>query len=181
MNWTDFERDLIYQDIHLYAMNPSFQDAMTILVENNYLIISGIPGIGKTTLARMLIYKMLADGVDEFIKLNNLQDAAQMLQEGKTQVFFFDDFLGSTFLDPTDGKFDSLFVSLVEKFKRSKGKYLICTTREYILSEAFTQYEKLSTTDINIVKCCLDLRYYDKKIKAEILYNHLADSDIPPV
>ena len=103
-----------------------------------------------------------------------------MLQEGKTQVFFFDDFLGSTFLDPTDGKFDSLFVSLVEKFKRSKGKYLICTTREYILSEAFTQYEKLSTTDINIVKCCLDLRYYDKKIKAEILYNHLADSDIPP-
>lgn len=180
MNWTDFERDLIYQDIHLYAMNPSFQDAMTILVENNYLIISGIPGIGKTTLARMLIYKMLADGVDEFIKLNNLQDAAQILEEGKTQVFFFDDFLGSTFLDPTDGKFDSLFVSLVEKFKRSKGKYLICTTREYILSEALTQYEKLSTTDINIVKCCLDLRYYDKKIKAEILYNHLADSNIPP-
>lgn len=180
MNWTDFERDLIYQDIHLYAMNPSFEDAMKILVENNYLIISGIPGIGKTTLARMLIYKMLAEGVDEFIKLNNLQDAAQMLQEGKTQVFFFDDFLGSTFLDPTDGKFDSLFVSLVEKFKRSKGKYLICTTREYILSEALTQYEKLSTTDINIVKCCLDLRYYDKKIKAEILYNHLADSNIPP-
>ena len=40
---------------------------MNILNEHKYVIISGIPGIGKTTLARMLVYRMLANDIDEFV------------------------------------------------------------------------------------------------------------------
>ena len=53
------------------------------------------------------------------------------------------------------------------------------STREYVLSEAMTYYEKLSMSNIELAKCTIQLEYYTKSIKARILYNHLAEADIP--
>jgi MoxR-like ATPase len=39
----------------LYVRNTSFDEALAILKEQHVCIISGLPGIGKTTLARMLM------------------------------------------------------------------------------------------------------------------------------
>ena len=98
-NWASFEMDKIKNDIHQYVINDSFDEALRILTEHQYVIISGIPGIGKTTLARMLVYDLLAKGMDEFIFISsNIDDAVEMFDENKKQVFFFDDFLGSTVL-----------------------------------------------------------------------------------
>lgn len=48
-------------------MNESFDQAMDKLLKYHYVIISGIPGIGKTTLARQLIFHKLATDYDDFI------------------------------------------------------------------------------------------------------------------
>lgn len=40
-------------------------------------------------------------------------------------------------------------------------------------------YEKFETNNLDLSKCVVDLGSYTRKIKAEILYNHLAYSDIP--
>jgi hypothetical protein len=52
---TQFERDAIARRLALYVETPAFDRAAKILKEHNYCIISGIPGIGKTTLAEILI------------------------------------------------------------------------------------------------------------------------------
>ena len=39
----------------IYVRNPSFDEALAILKKHRVCIISGLPGIGKTTLARMLL------------------------------------------------------------------------------------------------------------------------------
>ena len=49
-----------------------------------------------------------------------------------------------------------------------------------MLSEAKAYYEKLSMSNIDIAKCTIELEYYTKTIRARILYNHLAEANIPP-
>ena len=179
-NWAQFEMDKIMSDIHQYVENESVHEALNILNEHKYVIISGIPGIGKTTLARMLVYRMLANDIDEFVFIpSDIDDAVDMFEEERAQVFFFDDFLGSTVFEKGERKFDQKILSFIEKVKRSKNKYFILTTREYILSEAMLTYECFVQRKIDIAKCTLDLHHYTKFIKASILYNHLADANIP--
>lgn len=179
-NWAAFEMDKIKNDIHQYVINDSFDEALRILTEHQYVIISGIPGIGKTTLARMLVYELLAKGMEEFIFIpSNIDDAVEMFDDNKKQVFFFDDFLGSTVFEMGEKKFDQKILSFIYKVQHSRGKLFILTTREYILSDAFIYYERFQLNHIDIAKCTLGLNHYTKQIRAAILYNHLADAHLP--
>lgn len=179
-NWATFEMDKIQNDIHQYVFNDSFNEAMRILKEHRYVIISGIPGIGKTTLARMLVYDLLAHGMDDFIYIpSDIDDAVTVFDENRKQVFFFDDFLGSTVFEKGERRFDQKILNFIDKVKHCKDKLFILTTREYILSDAFLFYEKFQLNHIDIAKCTLALSYYTKEIKARILYNHLADAQLP--
>jgi hypothetical protein len=178
-NWSEMTLEEARKDVSLYVMNDSFERALTILKENRYVIISGIPGIGKTTLSRMLAYHILAKDYDEFIKVNSMDDASQKLQKGKKQVFFYDDFMGSSFLDIKEIGFENKLLSFIEKVKREPDKLFILATREYILAAAKRQYEKLALSKIDIAKCTIDLSSYTEEIRACILYNHLADAELP--
>ena len=91
LNWSSFELEKIEKDIRLYVENESLNKALDVLKENHYVVISGIPGIGKTTLARMLVYTMLARGYEEFVYVDDMDTAAKMYDKGKRQIFFFDD------------------------------------------------------------------------------------------
>lgn len=179
-NWSRFELDTIKEEIRTYVSNSSFNRALEIMKEQKYVIISGIPGIGKTTLARMLVYEILtAMKYDEFVCIeDNLHDAASLFQEGKKQVFFFDDFLGSnTFMEETG--FENKLISFIKAIRRESGKMFVMTTREYILAQAKEHYEKLQTNNIEIAKCTIDMGTYSTVIRARILYNHLADAGLP--
>ncbi|MDP9311472.1 MAG: hypothetical protein M3R24_11425, partial [Chloroflexota bacterium] len=98
-NYTDFEIDSIRQKTKYYVQNKSFFEASQILEEQHYCIISGIPGIGKTTLAEMLIVDYLAKGY-EAIKISaDMSEAFDVYEPGRKQVFYYDDFLGQTSLE----------------------------------------------------------------------------------
>ena len=59
---------------------------------------SGPPGVGKTTLARMIAYHYLNEGW-RFYAINSLEDGFSKIDDGKPTIFFFDDFLGRIELD----------------------------------------------------------------------------------
>ena len=180
VNWSSFELENIERDIRLYVENESLNKALDILKKNHYVVISGIPGIGKTTLARMLVYSMLAQDFEEFVYItDDMDNAARMFEKEKRQIFFFDDFLGSNSFIQQSLSFENKLVSFIEKVKNSTNTLFILSTREYVLSEAMTYYEKLSMSNIELAKCTIQLEYYTKSIKARILYNHLAEADIP--
>ena len=178
--WSDFELEDIKANISTYVMNDSFDNARQILFNHNYVIISGIPGIGKTTLARMLIYDYLANGFEEFINISgDIDTAAKLFKRDKKQIFFFDDFLGASVFEDGGTGFAQKLLTFIRQIKTDKSKAFILTTREYILAEARTHYEKMRTENIEMAKCILDVGAYTRAVKAKILYNHMANAQLP--
>lgn len=189
-NWSEFELNEIKDTVKTYVMNDSFNDALKKLKENRYVVISGEPGIGKTTLARMLVWYLLSDKFDDnqifghydefYSTLNNINDFEKVLNKGKRQIFYYDDFLGQISLEEGEKNFERGLLSFISACRKSEDKLLILTTREYVLQQGLIRYPALkSRIGVEFSKCIVDLSQYSRFVRARILYNHLITSDIP--
>lgn len=179
-NVSTFRREEIQRDIKLFVRNQSFSEAQKLLKKNHYCIISGKPGIGKTTLAYMLLYHYMHRGYGVVFISNTMSEGWKMLESEGKQVFYFDDFLGKNFLrTPLERNEDDQIHAFIEKVRRSPNKRLIFSTREYCLSQAKNEHETLSRGLLDVSKCTINLANYTRSQKARILYNHLHHSSIP--
>lgn len=168
------------ETLKLYAPNESFDSALELLDDKHVCVIAGIPGIGKTTLARVLSANLLADGYDLIEISEDIEELFRVWNDNEKQVFYYDDFLGQTTLDDKLHKNeDSRLLSAIKKVTKSPNKRLLLTTREYILAQARQRYEKLASQDFAPMTYVVDLGRYTPIVRAEMLYNHLAFSDLP--
>jgi Restriction endonuclease/Holliday junction DNA helicase RuvB P-loop domain len=134
--YTATSRSEIEDKLKVYAQNPSFADAKQRLETNHVIIISGPPGVGKTTLAEMLSYVYISDEW-EFVAIRSLDDGFAKIVDTKRQVFFFDDFLGKIALDVRSlANKDSELAKFIRRVRTSTNARFILTTRAYILEEA---------------------------------------------
>ncbi|MEV4637204.1 restriction endonuclease [Actinoplanes sp. NPDC049548] len=164
-----------------YVPNASFDRAMKLLESKHVCVISGIPGIGKTTLAHVVLAAHRAAGFEIVEVSEDAEEANRLWDEAVPQVFYYDDFLGQTTLeDKLHKNEDVRIISLLRRSSRSAGKRFVLTTREYILAQARARYEKLASQDFDTLGCVLDLADYTPLIRAEILYNHLYFSRLGP-
>jgi len=176
VNESIFKLEEIKEKIKRFVPNPSLYKAKEILNTENCVVISGAPGVGKTTLAEMLIWEYTLNEY-EFINISeNIKEAFSLYSPNpnKKQIFYYDDFLGTTNLTKNE---DSSLILFISKINKSKNKKMILTTREYILQQKKILYEKINNFDFK--KCVIDLKNYTKQIKAEILYSHLYFSELP--
>ena len=180
VNWSNFERKKIKDEVRRYVQNSSYNEALKILDKHHYIILSGVPGMGKTTLARMLVYHKLANGYNELVRVHDMDDANNMYQEGKKQVFFADDIFGKTSLDKAwlraNGEKLSTFI---EEVRKSEDKLFIITTRSYVFAQAVAADEITGNSNYDIAECVLDMSAYNEDIRTKILYNHMADAHLP--
>lgn len=169
----------IKDKLKIYVQNKSLDQALNLLCESNYLIISGIPGIGKTTLSEIIAYSLLAKGYEELIYINDNVDVAfELYSDSKSQVFLYDDFLGRNFLNNSlDKNEDKKIIDFIQLINGASQKKLVLTTRQYILNQAQIEYEAFDK--LHIEKYILDLEKYSILDKAKILYNHFYFSNIP--
>src|SRR6266508_4655432 len=85
--------DEITERARLFVENSRLPHAVEILKNNRILVVSGTPGIGKTTLAEMLLAMLLADGYELHVVSADIDEAMDVYRAGVKQVFFYDDFL----------------------------------------------------------------------------------------
>jgi len=173
------ELEKIQRRSKVYVYNQSFGEAITIINERNFCIIAGIPGIGKTTLAEMLVLHFLANGFELIRITSNIREASAV-SGNKRRIFYYDDFLGqSSDADKLGKNEDQRLLDFFEMIRHSRVSKLILTTREYILNQARSRYEKLARTSFDLETCIVDLAKYTRMNRAEILFNHLYFSDLP--
>jgi energy-coupling factor transporter ATP-binding protein EcfA2 len=177
--FTAMSRAEIEAKVKVYAQNPSFKEARDRLEGNHVVIISGPPGVGKTTLAEVLAYAYIGEEW-EFVAIRSLDDGLAAIVDTKKQVFFFDDFLGKVALDTRAlATRDSDLARFIKRIRNSPNARFILTTRAPIFEEARRVSEHLADPRLDIVKYVLDVGIYTRRIRARILYNHLFVAGTP--
>ncbi|WP_405959141.1 restriction endonuclease [Streptomyces sp. NBC_00868] len=165
----------------LYVHSEAFPAALTVLGRHHVCVISGEPGIGKTTLAETLLVKLMADhDWQPHVASEDISDIERLWNPSKRQVFLYDDFLGqNSLLDNLNKNEDSRLAQVIDRVRKSDNKLLIMTTREYILRQAQQVYEPLHRVpSLDEGKIILNLAHYTREQKARIFYNHVYFADL---
>lgn len=157
-----------------YVPNPSFDRARAILEDTHGCIIVGVPGIGKSTLAHVLLATYAKEGYSIVDATGRLEDIDRIWEDTEKQIFFLDDFLGEVVLDRPQATLASRNLKrLLRDTADSNTKRLVMTSREYLVVRAKETSESLTHMSLHLNACFLDIGDYTWPIRAAILYNHV--------
>jgi len=157
-----------------YVETQNFIVAQKKLEESKIVILSGEPGVGKTTIAENLCLLYSTRGFEIIDIIKNLSEAENVYFDSKSkQVFLFDDFLGSNYLDAISGKKDAHVVKFMKRIVGDKNKRFILTTRTNILNLGVLRSDYLFHANIRRNEYLLKIGDLTDLEKARMLYNHL--------
>jgi hypothetical protein len=166
-------RERVSASLPRYVVNRGYTDARARLDEHRVCVIAGVPGIGKTMLAQVLVADAMSLGYEPVDVSADIDEAWASFRDNELQVFLYDDFLGQLSFSERLGKNeDRRLTEFIAKVTGTRTKLLIMTTREYVLQDAKRSYERLSTLDERL-HFVLALEDYTRTDRARILYNHL--------
>ena len=155
-----------------------------MLEQRRHLLILGNPGIGKSTLARMMMARYVAQGY-EAVWTTTVRDAWRVLGEprdaSRKLFLVLDDFLGRLRFSESKLQQDedrSLF-ALLDTAARTSHLRIVLTTREYILEDAKRASGLLDERGRDMKTYTLLLNRYSEAHRARMVFNHLYFSDLP--
>ncbi|XP_053377643.1 uncharacterized protein LOC123525886 [Mercenaria mercenaria] len=161
----DLERDEVYVTTHAH------RTAMEKLNRTGCLILSGLPGEGKTTMATKLLSEITDQ--EHCLKLSEPSHWNKLtLNEEKPLIIFIDDIFGAGALNESLLEEWSRRLPDIEKAIKAQTVKAIITTRHYILKEAKEKLRHLTILKDDNVQI---LASYDlsNAERTEILEKHL--------
>lgn len=168
------ELEKIKQSMKNYVIPENFSKIINSLNNSRVLLITGNPGIGKTSLGRALSSYYITKDY-ELIYTKEIDKANQVYKRDNKQIFFLDDYWGSSFKDKNYSHIENTkFINFVDKISNSNNKILIITSRDYIIKQVDEDLKRILINKeylLDIKKISLNLRY-------KILYKYLSTSDI---
>ncbi|CEQ15120.1 nSTAND3 domain-containing NTPase [Paraclostridium sordellii] len=175
--------DEIEEESKLYVQTNAYIEAKKILKEKNIIIIQGDPGVGKSTLSKMLILNYVDKGYSvRYSAENDITNIKKSLSTDyeKKEIILLDDFLGQHYLEIRENKPHAI-KSLLMMIKRNPNKKIILNTRITILNEAKRSNIKFNELleDEFIYSYLINLNNMKKSEKSKILYNHIYFNNLP--
>ncbi|MDT0644939.1 restriction endonuclease, partial [Zunongwangia sp. F363] len=166
--------------INYYVVTQKLDHANKILRKKKLLLITGQPGIGKTSLAEILLFDRLREGF-EIYQIEDIGEAESIISfdNNSKQIIYFDDFLGANYTEIMNShNRETRLTNFVDRIINTPNKYLILTTRTVVLNIATNRYEKLNRSNLNKRQFELKLTDYSAFEKAQILYNHFFHKNV---
>lgn len=170
----------IEEKAHKYAITSNHERGVKILQESNVVILTGEPGIGKTTLADNLALFYSAKGYEFCDIEDNISEAESIFREKEKKkiLFYCDDFLGSNMYDAINNKRDSHIGKFINRIRKDNSKKFILTSRTNILNKAISLSHIFQNRKIRDNEFLLKVENLSNLDKAQILYNHIYHSHL---
>lgn len=170
---SEFSLAEIYQKSAKYVATDNHTRALDQLEKLGVVVITGEPGVGKTTLAEHLCLHY-ASREFQFLQVSeNINEAESAFSTHEKQIFYFDDFLGRNYLEAISGREGSGIAHFMRRVASNRNKRFVLTSRTNILNQGKVLIDVFDNS--NIRKNEYELRISDLSgmDKARILYNHI--------
>lgn len=173
-----FKVDQINEFSSKYVLTKNHDGALEKLESLRSVIITGEPGIGKTSLADHLCLFYIINNYEFCYIENSIAEAESVYDKEKKQIFYFDDFLGRNYLHALDRHEDSHVINFMKRVSRDKRKRFILTSRTTILNQGKRLSDLFKIENIDRNEYELNIKSLSDFDKAKILYNHIWFSEL---
>lgn len=175
-----FEEHELKRRLRIYIKTSIFNEARSALKKNKFIIITGEPGVGKTSLAEMLIYEYIANEYKLSYIFDDIKEAEKVLiPDDSKQIIYFDDFLGSNKVEINRAKgSETALRSILRRVRNMENKIIVFTTRSFLLKTAIDESENLRRFNIIANSSTFKLEEYADDLKKQLLDNHIEEADI---
>jgi KaiC/GvpD/RAD55 family RecA-like ATPase len=174
-----FEEYELQRRLRLFVKTASFEVARSLLKKFRFIIITGEPGVGKTTMAETLAYEYIRKGF-KLTYIEDIVEADRALKNDKSkQLIYFDDFLGSNSIEINKAMgSETQLRRVLTSVSKLKNKMLIMTTRTFLLNAAIEESENLERFNIKANESTILIEEYTTELKEQLIRNHIEDSEI---
>jgi adenylate kinase family enzyme len=175
---SEYTLDEIKMDTARYAMTENHKKALAQLENLGVIIITGEPGIGKTTLANHLCLHYVAQSHHLAVISDDIKEAEDILDDDSKQIFYFDDFLGRNYLDALNGHEGKKITQFIKRIARSPNKKFVLTSRSTILNQGKLLIDVFSHANLQRNEYEMKISSLSDIDKAHILYNQIWHSQL---
>lgn len=161
-----------------YVVTANHEKALNILEKLHVVIITGEPGVGKTTLADHLCLHYIAQDY-AYLKIDHdIREAESIFDPDTKQIFYFDDFLGRNYLEALKGHEGSQITQFIKRISANKNKKFVLTSRSTILNQGKYLIDSLDHANTKRNEHELKIKSLTEMDKAHMLYNHIWHSNL---
>lgn len=163
-----------------YVPTVNHDAALNKLEQRGSVIVTGEPGIGKTTLAEHLCLHYVAKGFEFFKIVDEIKEAESVFIRDVPQIFYFDDFLGRNYLEALSGHEGAHITNFIRRVSRDGSKRFVLTSRSTILNQGRVLIDSFQNQKIDRNEFEIKMASLTQIDRARILYSHIWHSDLAP-
>ncbi len=132
---SSFSLEEIIRGSSKYVVTANHELALKKLEKLGVVIITGEPGVGKTTLADHLCLHYISRNFSYLKIAEDIREAEAAFDSDSNQVIYFDDFLGRNYLEALKGHEGSQITQFIRRVSANKNKRFVLTSRSTILNQ----------------------------------------------
>lgn len=173
-----FSLEEIIRSSARYVVTANHDAALKIIERLGVVIITGEPGVGKTTLADHLCLHYVAQGFAYLKIADDIREAESAFDPESRQVIYFDDFLGRNYLEALNGHEGNHITQFIRRIATNKNKRFVLTSRSTILNQGKFLIDNFEHGNVQKNEYELRIQSLTDLDKAQILYNHIWHSGL---
>ncbi len=170
--------DAMRADLEKLVLTGTYQKAAEALGEHGFVILTGSPATGKTTIAAQLCLGAADEFDTAVVKLDTISDLADRWNPNESQLVWLDDAFGATQFQRDLARAWTLALPKI-KGALSAGSRFILTSRDYIYTAARPSLKPDAFPLLNESEVAVDVTDLLPDEKRQILYNHLRHGEQP--